>query len=74
MTVARSQIVDLDVTPYYHCISQCVRRAYLCGEGYEHRKTWIEERLEDLVSIFAVSISGFSVMDIPPPRACTPGR
>ncbi len=63
MTVARSQIVDPDVTPYYHCISQCVRRAYLCGEGYEHRKTWIEDRMEELASIFAVSISGFSVMD-----------
>ena len=63
MTVARSQLVDLEVTPYYHCISRCVRRAYLCGEGYEHRKTWIENRLEELINIFAVSVSGFSVLD-----------
>ena len=57
MTVARSQLVDLDVTPYYHCISRCVRRARLCGEGFEHRKQWIEDRLEELAGIFAVSVA-----------------
>ena len=63
MTVARSQLVDREVTPYYHCISRCVRRAYLCGEGYEHRKDWIEKRLEELADIFAISVAGFSIMD-----------
>jgi hypothetical protein len=63
MTVARSQLVDLDVTSYYHCISRCVRRAFLCGEGYEHRKQWIEDRLAELADIFAVSIAGFAVLD-----------
>ena len=63
MTVARSQLVDLDVTSYYHCISRCVRRASLCGEGYEHRKQWIEDRLEELAGIFAVSVAGFAVLD-----------
>ena len=63
MTVSRSQLVDLDVTSYYHCISRCVRRARLCGEGYEHRKEWIENRIEELAGIFAVSVSGFSVLD-----------
>jgi len=63
MTVARSQLVDLHVTSYYHCISRCVRRAHLCGDGFEHRKQWIEDRLEELAGIFAVSICGFSVLD-----------
>jgi len=63
MTLARSQLVDLDVTRYYHCISRCVRRAFLCGEGYEHRKQWIEDRIELLAGSFAVSVCGFSVMD-----------
>jgi REP element-mobilizing transposase RayT len=63
MTVARSQLVDLEVTRYYHCISRCVRRAFLCGEGFEHRKQWIEQRLEHLAQHFAVSVCGFAVMD-----------
>ena len=63
MTVPRSELVDLEVTPYYHCISRCVRRARLCGDGFEYRKQWIEDRLELLASIFAVSVSSFSVLD-----------
>ena len=63
MTVARRQLVDLELTRYYHCISRCVRGAFLCGEGYQHRKQWIEDRLELLAQNFAVSVCGFSVMD-----------
>ena len=63
MTVARSRLVDTSVTRYYHCISRCVRRAFLCGDGYEHRKQWIEDRLELLASCFSVSVCGFAVMD-----------
>jgi len=63
MTVARSQLVDVNVTRYYHCLSRCVRRAHLCGEGFEHRKQWIEDRLETLSGCFAVSVCGFAVMD-----------
>jgi len=40
-----------------------VRRAFLCGEGFEHRKQWIEDRLELLAGCFAVSVCGFAVMD-----------
>jgi len=63
MTLPRRQLVDLELTRYYHCISRCVRRAFLCGEGREHRKQWIEDRLELLAHNFAVSVCGFSVMD-----------
>ncbi len=63
MTTARNQLVDINVTPYYHCISRCVRRAMLCGEGFEHRKQWIEDRIELLAENFAISVGGFAVMD-----------
>ncbi len=58
MTVARTQLVDAEITRYYHCISRCVRRAMLCGEGFEHRKQWIEDRLELLAECFSVSVCG----------------
>ncbi len=63
MTAPRSEIVDLEVTPFYHCISRCVRTSHLCGEGFEHRKVWLEKRVEELASIFAVSVSSFAVLD-----------
>ena len=67
MTMARSHLVDVSVTRWYHCITRCVRRAFLLSEGPGeepfNRKQWIERRLEELADIFAVSIGGFSVMD-----------
>ena len=52
MTIARSQQIDLSVTPYYHCVNRCVRRAFLCGEdhltgiNYEHRREWIADKIK----------------------------
>lgn len=63
MTMPRKLLVDVNVTRFYHCISRCVRKAMLCGEGCEHRKQWIEDRLEVLANHFAISVCGFSVMD-----------
>lgn len=63
MTMARKELVDVQVTRYYHCISRCVRRALLCGEGFDHRKQWIEDRLQLLAENFALSVCGFAVMD-----------
>ena len=63
MATPRAQIVDPAVTPWYHCTSRCVRVAFLGGEGFEHREVWVEDRLEELVEIFAIDCAGFAVMD-----------
>jgi len=64
VTQPRSKIVDPSVTRWYHCISRCVRRAFLLAENHEFdRKEWLDQRLKELDSIFAVSVAGFSLMD-----------
>ena len=63
MASLRSRCVDEAVTPWYHCISRCVRRLSLCGGTFLHRKQWIEDRLQELVEIFAVECAGFAIMD-----------
>jgi len=51
MTIARSRQISLADTPYYHVVSRCVRRAFLCGQddhsgqSYEHRRQWIADKL-----------------------------
>lgn len=68
MTTPRRQIVDPAVAGFYHCVSRCVRRAFLCGEdpysgrSFEHRKAWVESRLLELAQWFAIGIYAYAVM------------
>ncbi|WED20684.1 transposase [Vibrio sp. JC009] len=68
MTTARSRQVNPDVTPYYHVVSRCVRKTYLCGfdetsqRCYEHRREWIEGRIKDLSRVYCVDICAYAVM------------
>jgi len=32
MPKSRFSQISLQDTPYYHCVTRCVRRAFLCGE------------------------------------------
>ncbi|SHF97739.1 transposase [Vibrio gazogenes] len=68
MTTARSQLICPEVTPYYHCVSRCVRRSFLCGydnyngQSYEHRREWVESRILSLSSIYCIRICAYAVM------------
>lgn len=62
MTTPRSQLVDPNVSRWYHCISRCVRQAFLLCEGF-NRKKWLEERLCSVSGIFAVSVGSFAILD-----------
>ena len=58
MAIARAQLVDLSLTRWYHCVTRCVRRAFLLGEGDHNRKEWLENRLEELAGIKLVDYTG----------------
>lgn len=68
MTRPRCELVSVHDTPYYHVVSRCVRRAFLCGDDrksgkcYNHRRQWIEGRIRILSSIFGIQICSYSVM------------
>ncbi len=68
MTIARKEIINDAETGAYHCISRCIRRAFLCGvdkltgRDYSHRKQWMQSRIAQLSSIFCVDTLGYSIL------------
>ena len=68
MTSARRQLIDANATPFYHVINRCVRRAFLCGEdkltgrSYEHRRSWIVDKIKALSAIFCIDTCAYAVM------------
>jgi len=67
MPTARKELINLDITPYYHCYARCVRKGYLFGTGennknYDHRKSWVLERIQYLCQGFAIDVCAYAIM------------
>ena len=65
----RERIIPANEVGIYHCYNRCVRRAFLCGsdpvsgKNFDHRKEWIQLRLELLAVSFGIEICDFALLD-----------
>ena len=56
----RRDIFDPNEVGAYHAVQRTVRRAWLCGmdpvsgKSFEHRRTWIQNRLQELAASFGL--------------------
>jgi len=68
MPQARKRLVSTEMTPFYHVVSRCVRRQFLCGldpltgRDYSGRKQEIKDRLGLLSEVFAVDICAYAIL------------
>ena len=76
MPQPRKSQISVESTPYYHCVSRCVRRAFLCGEdrfsgrSFEHRRSFIETEL--LTKEIGVKKLGSGLVTQHQPRTFSP--
>ena len=68
MPQPRYRQISIESTPYYPCISRCVRRAFLCGSdpltgfNFEHRRQWISDRGKQVCSVLAIDLCAYAIM------------
>jgi hypothetical protein len=61
MTHARSRVLPPG-SVWVHAIHRCVRKAWLCGDGKDHRRQWVEDRLAEVARAFACEVAAYAVM------------
>lgn len=68
MPTPRRELVDPIQPLFYHLISRCVRRSWLCGydnhsrRDFGHRKQWLIKRMKFLAQFFAIELHAYAVM------------
>ena len=68
MAIARKQLISVKDTPYYHVMTRCVRRAFLCGKDqysgkcFEHRRGLIIDRIKQLANVFHIDVCAYAIM------------
>jgi len=66
--LARADVFDPAEVSVFHCINRCVRRCFLCGDdpltgqNFDHRKAWLESRLQFLAGQFGIDVLGFAIL------------
>ncbi|MEX2499346.1 MAG: transposase [Wenzhouxiangellaceae bacterium] len=68
MPQPRKRLVSTKITPFYHLISRCVRRHFLCGvdpwtgKDYSARKQDIKDRLALLAEVFTIDVCAYAIL------------
>ena len=66
--LARADVFAPDEIAIVHVISRVVRRCFLLGsdavtgKNFDHRKVWIEDRLQQLAAAFGIDLLAFSCL------------
>lgn len=66
--VIKYNFLHHNCNPIIIIIARCVRRAFLCGEdkvtgqSFEHRRTWVEDKLFELTKVFCIDVCAYAVM------------
>ena len=64
----RRDILDPNEVGAFHSVQGTVRPAWLCGmdpvssESFEHRRAWIQNRLQELAASLGIDCLSFAVM------------
>lgn len=65
---SRSEVVDPREVQVFHVLNRTVRRCWLFGDdpltgvNYDHRKAWIEKRLEHFAAHFGIDLLSFAIL------------
>ena len=64
----RRDLFDPHEIGVYHCMQRTVRRAWLCGQdpltgnSFEHRRAWIQKRMEKIAASYGLDILSYAIM------------
>ena len=62
MVFARAVTLPRGSRGTYHVITRCARRAFLFGDGREHRRGWLAASLADTIPHFGLDLISYAIM------------
>lgn len=68
MATPRRQLISLSDTTWYHCVTRCVRRSWICGQDpydgkdYSHRRQWVLGRIKHLIKAYSIEVASYAIM------------
>jgi REP element-mobilizing transposase RayT len=62
MPRARKFLIDDNRPGCFHLISRCVRRAWLCADDAEPRRSWVRDLVREAADAFAIEVLAYAVM------------